>query len=264
MGVKVPVVIDIDASYRKGSLHLGVKRSPLHTPEAIAELAARVAESKHLSFAGLMAYEAQIAGLGDDDPHAPLTAPVKRLIKQLSRTQLASLREKTVRTIRARGLAIPLFNGGGTGSIPWSSTDPSLTEVTAGSGFFDSHLFDHYRDVPLTPAAFFALAVVRAPSPDVVTCAFGGYIASGGIGPDRAPVPWLPEGLSLLSREGAGEVQTPVQVPSHLRFELGDPILFRHAKAGELSERFQEILLLRGGVIEARAKTYRGMGHCFG
>jgi D-serine deaminase-like pyridoxal phosphate-dependent protein len=43
----------------------------------------------------------------------------------------------------------------------------------------------------------------------------------------------------------------------------GDPVLFRHAKAGELAERFNEYLLVEGDRIVSRAATYRGLGLCF-
>src|SRR5207244_2558454 len=125
---------------------------------------------------------------------------------------------------------------GGTGSLAWSAKDPSLTEVTAGSGFLDSLLFDYYRDLSLAPAALFALQVVRRPSPGIVTCHGGGYVASGAPGPDRLPRPWLPAGLELLGLEGAGEVQTPLRLRAGAAPRLGDPVFFRHAKAGELAE----------------------------
>ena len=99
--------------------------------------------------------------------------------------------------------------------------EAALTEVTAGSGFLDSHLFDHYADVPLQPAAFFALQVVRRPTASIVTCMGGGYIASGASGSDRLPIPALPEGSALLPLEGAGEVQTPVQLADGVRVALG-------------------------------------------
>ena len=63
--------------------------------------------------------------------------------------------------------------------------------------------------------------------------------------------------------EGAGEVQTPLRVPAGVRLELGDPVFFRHAKAGELAEHVPEYLLVRGDQIEDRAPTYRGMGACY-
>jgi len=135
--------------------------------------------------------------------------------------------------------------------------------VTVGSGFVDSHLFDGYRGLGLEPAAFFALQVVRRPGPGLVTCHGGGYIASGSAGPSRLPIPALPPGLSLLSLEGAGEVQTPLELGRGRELSLGDPVFFRHAKAGELAEHFEEYVLIRGDRIEGRAPTYRGLGKCF-
>ena len=73
----------------------------------------------------------------------------------------------------------------------------------------------------------------------------------------------MPTGLKLVLTEGCGEVQTPLRVPAGLQIPLGAPVLFRHAKAGELAERFNEYLLVSKGAIVSRAKTYRGEGRCF-
>ncbi len=107
--------------------------------------------------------------------------------------------------------------------------------------------------------------MTRSSQPDHVTCQSGGFIASGPTEADKAPVPFLPEGLKPTRGEGFGEVQTPLLVPPALRGKLqpGDPVFFRPAKAGEIAERFQEYLLVQGGRITGRAKTYRGLGHCF-
>jgi hypothetical protein len=139
-----------------------------------------------------------------------------------------------VAALFAGGFAPAMVNGGGTGSLAWATGEAALGEVTVGSGFVGSHLFDYYRDLAVEPAAYFALQVVRRPAPRIVTCHGGGFIASGEAGPDRLPLPALPEGLALLPREGAGEVQTPLVY-----------------------------LLVRGDAIEARAPTYRGLGKTF-
>jgi D-serine deaminase-like pyridoxal phosphate-dependent protein len=264
-GVRVPVIVDVDVSYRPlgDHAHIGVRRSPLRAPEAVAELAAAAQASPHLAFAGLMAYEAHLAGIPDHNPLAPLLDGPKRALKRLARAPARALRAAVRRAVEQRGMAVPLFNGGGTGSVAWSVADPSLTEVAAGSGFVDSHLFDGYDGLTLRPAAFFALQVTRRPGPGLVTCQGGGLVASGAAGPDRLPVPWLPAGLRLLGMEGAGEVQTPLQVPAGLHLDLGAPVFFRHAKAGELAEHFAAYALVRGDRVEARALTYRGAGHCF-
>jgi D-serine deaminase-like pyridoxal phosphate-dependent protein len=69
--------------------------------------------------------------------------------------------------------------------------------------------------------------------------------------------------MSLFAMEGVGEVQTPVRMPADFPVALGDPLFFRHAKAGELAEHFDEYLLVRGDRIEERARTYRGEGRVF-
>jgi D-serine deaminase-like pyridoxal phosphate-dependent protein len=172
-------------------------------------------------------------------------------------------RARIARALAEAGLKPTVFNGGGTGTAAACASEAALTEVTIGSGFVDSHLFDHYRGLDLRPAAYFALAVVRRPAGRIVTCHGGGYVASGAAGRDRLPVPALPDGTKLLGLEGAGEVQTPVELPPGVDLALGDPVFFRHAKAGELAEHFAEYILVRGDRVAGRAPTYRGLGKCF-
>jgi D-serine deaminase-like pyridoxal phosphate-dependent protein len=259
--VTLPIVIDIDMSYRPASLHIGVRRSPLRDVDEIVELAVRIAETKGLRFHGLMGYEAQIAGLGDRG--VGWRGPAFRFIKRRSGADVARSRAAVVDALRARGLVPEVFNGGGSGSLRSSLEEAALTEVTAGSAFLCSHLFDHYASIEFEPAAYFALQVVRRAAADIVTCHGGGWIASGAAGEDRLPIPVLPRGLTLLSMEGAGEVQTPVRVPTSVSLALGDPVFFRHAKAGELAEHVTEYLVVHDGRVVERAPTYRGLGLCW-
>jgi len=254
-GTRIPIWIDVDMSWRPlgNALHLGVRRSPLREPERIVALARKIFETPSLRFAGVQGYEAQIAGLSD--------RLAFRAIKLGSKPATATLRTRVVAALGEAGLAPAYVNGGGTGSVDWSSSDRSLTEVTVGSGFLCGHLFDNYRGLELQPALGFALQIVRRPAPGVVTCLGGGWIASGAAGADRLPLPAWPHGCALLPAEGAGEVQTPVSVTAALA--LGDPIMFRPAKSGELAEHAAEYLLISGDRIVDRARTYRGLGHCF-
>jgi D-serine deaminase-like pyridoxal phosphate-dependent protein len=121
-------------------------------------------------------------------------------------------------------------------------------------------LFDRYSEFDLTPAAMYAMPVVRRPSGGVATLLGGGYPASGGAGRDRLPAPYLPRGLRLDAQEGAGEVQTPVIGAAAASLRIGDRVYLRHAKAGELCERFASLHLVRGGEIVDEVPTYRGEG----
>lgn len=255
-GRAIKVCMDIDASLRIGPLHLGVRRSPIHTaPEAYA-LAAEITKRPELSLSGLMFYDAQIAGLPD-------RSAAVRAVKSLSARELQHRRVEVVEAVR-KFADLQLINGGGTGSLHIVSQDHLLTELAGGSGLYGPTLFDHYRGFAPTPAAFFVSPVVRKPSPRHAVVYSGGYIASGPPSWSRQPLPWMPRRLQLLRNEGAGEVQTPLRGAAATTLQVGDQVWFRHAKAGELCERFDLLHLVRGDQIIDEVPTYRGEGRNFG
>lgn len=248
------VCLDVDASLRIGPLHLGVRRSPIRSPEQAAALA-EAALGRGFDVVGVMTYEAQIAGLPDSNIAV-------RLVKKASAAEIGRRRGAVVEAVRSVAGSLQIVNSGGTGSIEVSTADTVVTEVTAGSGLYAPTLFDDYRAFSATPSLFFALPVVRKPTDRIATLFGGGYIASGPAGASRVPKPVWPIGLRLIGTEGAGEVQTPLTGAAHLR--IGDRVWMRHAKAGELCERFDRIHLVDGKGGRATVPTYRGEGKCFG
>jgi D-serine deaminase-like pyridoxal phosphate-dependent protein len=263
----VRVCIDVDASWRPlgGRLQVGAKRSPLHAPEQVAALAREVLARPALRLVGLMAYEAQIAGVGDRPPGSPLMGLALRAMQRVSTRELAQRRAAIVAAVQAVAAAdgLEFVNGGGTGSIESTAAEPAVTEIAAGSGLYGPTLFDAYSRFTPLPAALFALPVVRRPGRGVVTALGGGYLASGSGDRARLPRPVLPAGLRLDGREGAGEVQTPLLGDAADRLQIGDRVWFRHAKAGELCERFAELQLVEGDRIVEAVPTYRGEGKTF-
>jgi D-serine deaminase-like pyridoxal phosphate-dependent protein len=257
------VCIDLDVSWwpLAGRLKIGVKRSPIRTPEQASALAREIVRRPGLELAGLMGYEAHIAGLGDSPLGKRAQAPVIREIKRRSADEIAERRAAVVAAVREVA-PLPLVNGGGTGSIHSTRKEGVITEITAGSGFYAPTLFDRYSSFRLTPAAMFAMPVVRRPSGGVATLLGGGYPASGAAGRDRLPAPHLPRGLRVDPLEGAGEVQTPVTGSAAASLQIGANVYLRHAKAGELCERFNTLYLVRGDAIVDEVPTYRGEGRC--
>ena len=269
-GPAVRVCIDIDAGWRTlgGRVRVGAKRSPLHAPEQATALAREILARDGLALVGIMAYEAQIAGLGDSPAGRPLRARAIRAMQARSGRELAARRAAIVAAVEEqlalRGAGgLEFVNGGGTGSLERTAAEGCVSEVAAGSGLYGPTLFDAYRAFTPRPAALFALPVVRRPGRAAVTVLGGGYLASGPADRARLPAPQLPAGLRLDGLEGAGEVQTPLLGAAADRLQIGDRVYFRHAKAGELCERFASLHLLEGERIVEEAPTYRGEGRCF-
>ena len=146
-GVAIDVVLCVDMSLElvAGRVHLGVRRSPLHRVDDVVRLARYVAERDGARFFGIMGYEAQVAGLGDDNPFEPLLNPIKSLIRSASARELGPRRRRMVDELTGQGLAPTLVNGGGSGSLDSTTPATGVTEVTAGSAFFKPHLFDYFR-----------------------------------------------------------------------------------------------------------------------
>ena len=251
----VRVCLDVDASLRLGPAHLGVRRSPLRSPDQVRYVAATAA-SRGFDVVGVMFYDAQIAGLPD-------SSPAVRLVKKQSAAELAERRPAVVSAVREVA-DLEIVNAGGTGSLEVTGADPSITELTAGSGLFTPTLFDGYDAFDARPAAFYALSVVRKPTDDIATLFSGGYVASGAANKNRQPSPTWPEGLSLIGTEGAGEVQTPVKGSAARSLRVGDRVLMRHAKAGEMCERFDAVHLVDADGAVETTPTYRGEGKNFG
>ncbi len=260
----VRVCLDLDASWRLagGRVHVGVRRSPVHSPEQAGALAAAIASRPGVNLVAIMSYEAQIAGLGDAPPGQRVRGGAIRTMQKRSMAELTDRRSAVVDAVR-RHADLEFVNGGGTGSIVATVADPAVTEVTSGSGLYGPTLFDAYRRWQPTPSAYFALSVVRRPAPRIATVLGGGWIASGPAHSSRLPSAALPAGLKLVGTEGAGEVQTPVVGDAADRLRVGDRVWFRHAKAGELCEHVDELHLIDGDEISGTALTYRGEHQTF-
>lgn len=257
------VAIELNASWRSKVLgYLGVYRSPVQGVDDALALGRAIVARPGFTLVGMMAYEAQIAGVVNRPPGRPVFG---RVIDYMQRSSTDELRERRGAVVSAlRGLTeLEFVNGGGTGSLERTAADTSVTEIAAGSGLFGPHLFDGYSHFQPAPAAAFALSVVRKPTPDMATLLGGGWVASGPPAPDRMPQLAWPAGLEYVGREGAGEVQSPVTGTAAARLRVGDRVWLRHTKAGELSEHLDEFALVEGDRIVEKLPTYRGEGKAF-
>ncbi|WP_291278315.1 alanine racemase [Galactobacter sp.] len=255
------IALDLDTAYRPvKQVWIGSARSPIRTPQDLTRLASTVVRRRGYRLVGMMAYEGQIAGVGNAGrgPRATMV----RAMQARSAQELRARRAEAVAAVSRLG-ALEFVNGGGTGSLESTSAEEAVTEVAAGSGVFGPGLFDHYRHFSPQHALHFGLDVVRRPAPGIATVLGGGWVASGAPGQDRLPTVAWPHGLSYRGTEGAGEVQTPLVGESADTLKVGDVVWMRHAKAGELCERVNEIVVVEDGTVSDVLPTYRGEGKAF-
>ncbi len=263
VGVVQPLCMDIDMSTAFPGIHFGVMRSPLNSIDKAKNVVDAFSKYQHIRLSGIMGYEAQIAGLGEKNPANGFKNYIIPTLKKISNTDYTKRRKAIFEYIQSKNITLDIVNAGGTGSIESSKQEDWVTEITVGSGFYSPALFDYYSNFKHEPAVGFAVQIVRKPKENIYTCLGGGYVASGTAGVDKIPKPYLPSGIQLTENEACGEVQTPCIYNGKEQIGIGDTILFRHAKAGEICERFTELQLISNGKIVEVTPTYRGQGKCF-
>ena len=259
----IRVALELNASWRSKLLgYLGVYRSPVQNVADAVALGRAIVARPGFQLVGMMAYEAQVAGVANHPVGKPILARTVNYVQKNSTVELHKRRGAVVAALREIA-DLEFVNGGGTGSLERTASDLSVTEIAAGSGLFGPHLFDDYSHFQPAPAAAFSLSVVRKPRPDMATLLGGGWIASGPPAPDRMPTLAWPEGLEYVAREAAGEVQSPLRGPAAATLSVGDRVWLRHTKAGELSEHLNEFAVVDDGHIVETMPTYRGEGKAF-
>lgn len=161
----IRVCLELDTSLKLlgGKVRVGARRSPLHSPAQVADMARAVARRPGFEVVGIMAYEGHIAGVGDSIAGRPLRSRAVRLMQATARRELAERRAAVVRAVRAVVPDLEFVNGGGTGSVQHTAAEDAVTEIGAGSGLYVPRLFDNYTSFSGRPAALFAQPVVRRP-----------------------------------------------------------------------------------------------------
>ena len=104
----IRVCLELDASFEAPVLgHLGVRRSPVHTPQQARALAEQIVARPGFALVGMMAYEAQIAGVVNKGK------PMVKAMQRSSARELAERRGAAVASVREIA-DLEFVNGGGT------------------------------------------------------------------------------------------------------------------------------------------------------
>ena len=175
-------------------------------------LHARSSRGPDLKLDGLMAYEGQIAGVGDRPPGKPLMRlALPHRCRRCPRASCARRRARDRRRgarDRAAALRQRRRDGLDRAHRGRARRDRGGGRLRACSGRRCSTPTAPSGPRPPRCSRCRSCASRRA---KLATALGGGYPASGPAGRDRLPRPLLPAGLKLDAREGAGEVQTPLR-----------------------------------------------------
>jgi D-serine deaminase-like pyridoxal phosphate-dependent protein len=150
VGTEILACLEVDMAYRPlgaGAVHLGLRRSPLRTPDEALALVRSAKGLPNVRINSIMGYEGHIAGTSDNVPGKSLNNALMRFVKRQSIHEFTPRRDGVVKALRAEGLQLEIVNGGGSGSLVSTLMDPLVNEVTVGSGFYCSALFHHFREV---------------------------------------------------------------------------------------------------------------------
>src|SRR5699024_12873785 len=99
-----------------------------------------------------MGYEAQSAGVTDNDTKQKKKNQAIRFLKKTSSKELTKKRHNVIAAIKSKGIPLRFVNGGGTCSLHQTALNEHVTEVTVGSGFNNPYSFDYYQAIQLKPA----------------------------------------------------------------------------------------------------------------
>jgi D-serine deaminase-like pyridoxal phosphate-dependent protein len=224
-GVTIRLVIEVN---------MGMNRAGVEPGEGCVELARYIAAQKGVTFAGLMGWEGQTAGIQD-----------RQTKEDAVRAAVANI-ARTAAMCRNAGLSVDIVSCGGTGTYWITAAQPGITEIQAGGGVFCDV---HYRKdfgVEHPYALSIMTTVTSRPTPNRIICDAGKKTMSS-----DASVP-EPLGLGavrsarLSAEHGAVELEAPSETP-----RVGDRLEWIVGYSDTTVHLHDEIYATRKGRIEA-------------
>lgn len=186
--LQLRICIDYDMSlcFFNNWIHLGTHRSPIYNKKKLIELLEALDNFPNLQLTSIMGYEAQISGLPTNNPFVSrFTNFFYKIFQSYSKIDVLKKRAEMMDIIQRYGYSLEFINGGGSGSFLWTMNDPNVSEVSVGSGFLQSSMFDWFDNNQSECALIFAIECTRKSMDGSITCQSGGFIASGAPSKDK-------------------------------------------------------------------------------
>jgi len=224
-GKVVPVVIEVN---------VGMNRAGVAPGAPVVALADAIAKMPGVRLIGLMTWESHVVTIADPAEKA-------RMVRDAIALLTAS-----AEACRQAGHRIDVVSCGGSGSFPYCTAQPGVTEVEAGGAIFsDTHYrTDYHLDFP--PGLLLLASVTSRPTPHRIILDAGKKSMSSDAAVP-APLGLPPVRLLRLSAEHATiELEVPSTTP-----EVGDKVQFVVGYGDTTVHLHEEIVAVRGGRIEA-------------
>jgi D-serine deaminase-like pyridoxal phosphate-dependent protein len=224
-GVVVPVVIEVN---------VGMNRAGVAPGAPVVALANGVAGMKGVRLAGLMTWESQAVGIVDPAEKARVVGEAVALITA------------SADACRKAGHRIDIVSCGGSGTLPYCTMQPGITEIEAGGAIFSDVLYREKYHLDFPPALHVLVSVTSRPTPTrIILDAGKKAMSSDGAVP--APVGLAAaHGAKLSAEHATVELKAPSDTPA-----VGDKVLFVVGYGDTTVRLHEEIVATRDGRIEA-------------
>ena len=233
-GQTLSLLVDIDVGHRRTGVAPG---------EPVAALAAQVAQSPGLKFAGIQGYAGHIQHIADGaERHARAVEVMDKL-------------RQTRELLKARGLAPRIISGGGTGSFDIDPGAQVLTELQAGSYIFMARQYNEiWPDGPPFETSLFVLTrVVSANQPDMVTTDAGQKSFA-----TDADAPLIAYGPKGASYSVFGDEYGRVRLAEGERMRVGEAVVCVTPHCDPTVNLYGHYVVIRGNEVVDRWATASG------
>jgi D-serine deaminase-like pyridoxal phosphate-dependent protein len=223
-GRTLRVVIEVDT---------GMHRAGVLPGAPVVALARAVADQAGLRFVGVMGWEAHTVGIADPAEKARAVADAIALLSA------------SADACRAGGMPVEIVSCGGTGSFPYCTQQPGITEIQAGGAIFSDMLYrtKYHLDFP---AALTVLATVtsRPTAQRVIIDAGKKTMSSDGAVP--LPLGVTAQRVALSAEHGTIDLAEPSDLP-----RIGEKLELIVGYSDTTVHLHEEIVAVRNGRIEA-------------
>jgi D-serine deaminase-like pyridoxal phosphate-dependent protein len=215
-------------------VNLGMNRAGVLPGVPVVALAAVIAASPGLRFAGLMGWESQAVTIADP---ARKVRVIEEAIAQLTASADAC---------RAAGYPVEIVSCGGTGTFPTAILQRGVTEVQIGGGIFSDQRYRNGYHVDLPCALTILATVTSRPTPTrIVLDAGRKSMSSDAAMPEPVGLPAVRE-LRLSAEHATIELEAPSATP-----RIGERVEFLAGYGDTTVHLHEEIIAMRKGRLDA-------------